>query len=170
MLQYSVTTPPTAQHPHLIHYLPNAYPQPTNMNNDTYIILSITFCPTLAVLGSLLSVVAYIQGERARRQTTARIRGIETKLIYLIQEVIAVNDLALKSLAERERLCERSSRTSPTPSNLSDSTLIETSLSGDTLVHSESSDGEDDGPLVGRHHRPARIEFGEMDVLAEGSM
>jgi hypothetical protein len=286
------------------------------MDYDTYIILGITFFPTLATLAFIFSLLTYTQGERARHQTTRRIRDIEAEFINLLEHVLKVNDLVQRTQVQHVRPTERRyhrsiahsnthpahrsripcplSRSStlsyahstrlilelnlalralvhpaltnrqitqlivdfgdniqylqnrgevdevnvldirivyqilnalwitlthaetvispwqivdilnrfrglmremcsdnddadstqgnspgsysppqlsPTPSNLSGNTPMESSLSGDTLVHSESSDGED-GPLVGRHYRPARFEFGGggEDRLAEDSM
>jgi hypothetical protein len=76
------------------------------MPNDTYIILALALFPTFAALAFILSLVAYEQVDRARRQITRRLPDVQVEIAYLIEEVFAVNNLTTRSLAHtrvRER-------------------------------------------------------------------
>jgi hypothetical protein len=161
-------------HPHLTLDPANAHAQQTEMILDTHITLGTTFFPALSILAFVLSLIAFAQGKRTRRQTTRRIREVQTEVTYLIRDAQTnvsngVADPMQGVLSRSSLVYSRSlSRLSPTPSNLSSNTLNE-SVSGDTLVQSESSDDENE-VLVDSHHRPARFEFGLEDELGEDFM
>jgi hypothetical protein len=69
------------------------------MSNDTYLILAPALFPTFAALAFIFSLVAYVQVERARRQTTRRLQDIQVEIAYLIEEVLAVSNLTTRTLA-----------------------------------------------------------------------